>query len=276
MSAPRDDVRRTAVFVLAVLLTVAVLLTLDARHADRPTPLDPARRAAAAVFGPADAVAAGARTGSAGYLSALVRPGRADARIRALEAENARLSAGAAAARDRQAVATQLDALQRGAARSGVRVVAARVVAVGPAQGFERTVSLDAGGTAGIRPDTAVLTAAGLVGRVVAVTPGTTTVLLLCDTRSAVGVRVGSAGTVAVARGTGTCGRTLRVSTLAATAAPPVGTSVRTWGSEGGVPFPPALTVGRTAAVRGDTAVDLDVDLAADLTGLDVVGVVAS
>ena len=55
---------------------------------------------------------------------------------------------------------------------------------------WNQTVILDKGSAAGLACDMAVLAPAGMVGRIVAVTPHTAEVLLLIDTESAIGARI--------------------------------------------------------------------------------------
>ena len=74
----------------------------------------------------------------------------------------------------------------------GYALVPARVVGIGAAQSFSRTVTIDAGTDApACAPDLTVVNADGLVGRVLRVTRTTATVLLIVDAESVVGGRVG-------------------------------------------------------------------------------------
>ena len=54
---------------------------------------------------------------------------------------------------------------------SGFDVVPAQVIAIGAAQSFSRTVTIDKGSSDGISADLTVINADGLVGRVIEVTP---------------------------------------------------------------------------------------------------------
>jgi rod shape-determining protein MreC len=65
----------------------------------------------------------------------------------------------------------------------------ALVIGRGPDK-WNQTVVLDKGSAAGIEPDMPVITLAGMVVRVVAVTPNTAEVLLIIDRQSAVGARI--------------------------------------------------------------------------------------
>ncbi|MDP9452871.1 MAG: rod shape-determining protein MreC [Actinomycetota bacterium] len=78
----------------------------------------------------------------------------------------------------------------------------ARVVST-PISNFEQTIELDRGAGDGVGVDMPVVTGAGLVGRVVGVSGSRSTVLLVTDPASAVGVRLARSGELAVASGEG-------------------------------------------------------------------------
>lgn len=76
--------------------------------------------------------------------------------------------------------------LLRVAGAGRYRTLPAQVIAVGPAQGFAWTVTIDAGELDGLEVDMTVINGAGLVGRVVEVGPRTATVVLLVDATTSV------------------------------------------------------------------------------------------
>src|SRR4051794_6571829 len=78
---------------------------------------------------------------------------------------------------------------------SEIKSVSADVIA-GPATNFVHTVELSKGSNAGIKEGMPVV-AGGLVGRVVQVTPGSSTVTLITDPDFAVAVRLASSGEAA-------------------------------------------------------------------------------
>ncbi len=100
----------------------------------------------------------------------------------------------------------EFDGLTTAATDLGYALVPARVVGLGPSQSFSRTVTIDAGSQAGIRPDMTVLNNDGLVGRVLRVTSTTATVLLIVDADSVVGGRVGQSMEVGFLHGRGVLG----------------------------------------------------------------------
>lgn len=83
-----------------------------------------------------------------------------------------------------------------------VPTVAGRVV-LAPASVFDLTVEVDRGRDAGVAPGMPVVAGGGLVGRVVDVSRTRSTVRLLTDPASSVGVRLTSSGDVGVATGRG-------------------------------------------------------------------------
>ena len=74
---------------------------------------------------------------------------------------------------------------------------------MGPMQSFSRTVTIDAGTSSGVHKDMTVLNNDGLVGRVISATRSTADVLLILDTDSVVGGRLGSNNEIGFLRGRG-------------------------------------------------------------------------
>ena len=166
-----------------------------------------------------------------------------------------------------------------GSRRTGYALVPARVVAMGPAQSFSRTVTIDAGTSSGVRADRTVVDSDGLVGRVVRADRHTATVLLLVDQESVVGGRLGSSMEVGFLRGRGQVGGDARLDLelLDSTASAARGDSLSTWGSKNGAPYVAGIPIGRVKAVyttprqQSTRAV---ITPYVDFTALDLVGVV--
>jgi rod shape-determining protein MreC len=115
----------------------------------------------------------------------------------------------------------------------------------GPVSNFDRTIQINKGANAGIRRGMPVITAAGLVGRVVEVSLNTANVQLITDAGFNIGVKhVGADGDIGVARGQGE-GEPLRVDVgLDATTEIHTGDVFMTSGVDRSL-FPPGLVVGR-------------------------------
>jgi len=227
------------------------------------------RGAGAAALGPLERLA---RSGTSGPLDA---DGPAAGRVR-LGYETPALGRSLEEAR-------RLSALLEAPATRAVRFVPARVVAVGAqgASGPER-ITVDAGSRDGVTKDLTVVSAEGLVGRVVSTGPWTSDVLLVGSADLTVGVRVGRAGTLGSI--TGAAGERPRPAgqlslELVQRGTVGVGDPVTTMGSAGGRPFLPGIRVGTVRAVdaaRGQLSPTAAVAPAVDVTTLDIVGILLS
>ncbi len=266
--------------VLALLLLASfTLITLDARSGDS-SPLDPVRSAVGNVVGPFEnGAAAAARPFS--VVPTFVRSrGELRADVARLKAQNSRLQgelAGAGIERNRVA---ELDGMLASAKGTGYALVPARVVAMGPAQSFSRTVTIDAGTTSGVHPDMTVLNSDGLIGRVLRADRSTATVLLLVDQESVVGGRLGSSMEVGFLRGRGQVGGTARLDLdlVDASASATKGDALVTWGSRNNAPYVPGIPIGRVTDVYStprQQSTQAVITPYVDFTSLDLVGVVA-
>ena len=271
------DPRGTRSLLIALLMACATLITLD--HQAGGVALDPARRALGEVFGPAERAT-----------DAVVRPlteipgwfrGQRSLReqVAGLEAENARLRGELVTTDlDRNRLA-EYDGLTAAAGAAGEALVPARVVGIGPAQSFSRTVTIDAGTRAGIAPDMTVVNGDGLVGRVLRVTSTTATVLLIVDGDSVVGGRIGSSLEAGFLRGRGVLGNDgrLDLELVDDTVVPAKDDVVVTWGSEDGAPYVAGIPVGRVTQVftnLRETSQRAVIEPFVDFSSLDLVGVV--
>ncbi len=276
MTSPNRGRSRTA-FVLLLLASFTVI-TLDARGgAD--SPLEPARAVVGNVIGPVESGAAAAVRPFRSIGGFFHTTGGLRHDVARLEAENAALRgrlATSAMARNR---AAELDGLLRSSRETGYSLVPARVVAMGPAQSFSRTVTIDAGTSSGVRPDMTVLNNDGLVGRVLRADRSTATVLLIADRGSVVGGRLGASMKVGFLRGRGEVGGNARLDLdlVDSSATPARGDVVVTWGSKDGAPYVAGIPVGRVQAVYSSPRQLSKRAVIApfvDFSSLDVVGVV--
>jgi rod shape-determining protein MreC len=155
--------------------------------------------------------------------------------------------------------------------------VTARVVTGSPSN-FEHTIEIDRGTADGVEEDMAVITGAGLVGRIVQAAPHRSVVLLASDPSFKVGVRVAPSQETGLATGTGE-GRPMIIDFgIPKETHVREGDAVTTSGLGGELPslFPQDLPIGRVSSIA--LAPDgleqrLEVDLAADLDSLAFVKV---
>ncbi|MBM9459293.1 rod shape-determining protein MreC [Nocardioides sp. zg-536] len=264
--------------VLAIVLACAALMVVDKAGGDD-SPVAPLRQVAGEVLGPVQAGVATVVRPVADLPSALRTNSSLREEVSTLEADNAALRARLDKAGYDAARAAQLEGLRAVAGDLGYALVPARVIAIGAAQSFSSTVTIDAGSEAGLAPDMTVVAAEGLVGRITSVTRHTATVLLIVDQTSAVGGRIGDNLELGFVRGNGTLGTDdrLEMELTDRNVVPKVGQQVVTWGSEGGAPYVAGVPIGKVTKVYEslrETSYRSVIEPGVDFTALDLVGVV--
>ncbi|ADG88399.1 rod shape-determining protein MreC [Thermobispora bispora] len=225
----------------------------------------------------AGAEPAGRAGGTSAALGGTAALGGSDAGdVRAYELENARLAARLWAARAEHDRAARLAELREAAPYPGL--VPAHVIAVGEGPGRADTVTIDAGTRRGVRPNMAVVSGDGLVGRVIAAGADSATVLLATDVTSGIGARLAGSRHVGIVTGEGMrSGGLLRLRVLDARAPLRVGQRVETLGSRGMRPYPAGVPIGEVIEVEPATdqlTRSALVRPAVRFSALDVVGVV--
>lgn len=255
---------------LLLVLTAITLLTLDERGA---RVVGTVRNAARDAFAPVTSAAESVFDPVGDVFQGIVHYGD-------LEAENARLREQLAARQGEQLQAQdaqrELKALldqQELEYIGDIPTVAARVVATSP-NNFELTIEIDRGTGDGVVKGMPVVSGAGLVGRVVEAGRTRSTVLLLNDPQSSVGVRLASSGDVGVATGQG-LRSPLGVDLIDPATVVPPDEVVVTSGLQQSV-FPPGIPVGRVASATarpGQLQQDVTVVPVVDLRRLTFVKV---
>lgn len=271
--------RRSPGVVLALLvLASATLMVLDVKGgAD--SPVEPMRAAVGTVVGPAETATAAVARPFAALGDALKSNRALREEVATLTARNSELRGQVATEPIDRARLAELEALTGEARRTGYDMVAARVVGMGAAQSFNRTVTLDVGTSSGVRADMTVVNPDGLVGRVVRATRTTSTVLLIVDRSSAVGGRLGANLEIGYLKGRGGIGddALLDLALVDNSVTPSQGDAVVTWGSDNGVPYVAGIPIGEVGEVYStprQSSVRAEIRPFVDFTSLDVVGVV--
>lgn len=263
------DTRRTRIVLVVLLVLSFTLITLDMRGGDS-GPVASLRSFVGSVFGPVQRAVSAVVTPVGEFFSGLGEDERA--RLEELERENADLRLQLRSSEYAQSRAEELDKLLRTAGLGQYPIVPARVIALGPAQGFAWTATIDAGTRDGIALSQTVINGDGLVGRVKTVTASTATVLLAIDPTFSVGARLAGTLELGIASGQGQDPMELQVldpqSPLAA------GDRAVTRASE---TFVPGVPIGEVVTVQGTPGslvriATLDPFVA--FTALDLVGVV--
>lgn len=273
-----DRGRPSRSLVVALVLACAALMVVDKAGGDD-SPVEPVRRVVGEVIGPVQAGVATVVRPVAGIPGAFRSNDSLRAEVDGLEAENAALRTQLDKAGYDDERLADLQGLRAIAGDLGYALVPARVIAIGAAQSFSSTVTLDAGSDAGLRPDLTVVAAEGLVGRITAVTSHTATVLLIIDSSSAVGGRISENSELGFVNGHGTLGDDERLEMELAdrNVVPKVGQPVLTWGSEGGSPYVAGVPIGKVTKVYEslrEASYRSIIEPGVDFTTLDLVGVV--
>ncbi|MFC4503228.1 MULTISPECIES: rod shape-determining protein MreC [Streptomyces] len=268
------DTRESRLLLVLLIAVAFALITVDIRGGED-SPVDGARQAAAAVFGPIEDGLSSAVDPVGDAVSAVRDSGERHDRLAALEKQNAALKAKLGSDDRNRSRLAQLDKMLRIAGEGQYGIKGAEVIAIGAAQGFSWTITIDVGANDGVKRDMTVLNGDGLVGRVTTVGPNTATVLLANDPDFTVGTRMEGNDELGFASGQGD--QPLRVELLNGKADVKKGDRLITFGSQADKPFVPGVPVGVVSRVDpsgGDLTRTLYVTPYVSFTKLDIVGVV--
>ncbi|MFF1835710.1 rod shape-determining protein MreC [Streptomyces sp. NPDC058231] len=268
------DTRESRLLLVLLIAIAFALITVDIRGGEE-SPVDGARRAAATAFGPVENGVAAAVDPVGNAIGAIRASGARHDRIAALEQQNAALKTKLGSDDRNRNRVRELDKMLKKSAAGQYGIKAAEVVAIGAAQGFSWTVTIDAGSHDGIKRDMTVINGDGLVGRVTTVGPDTATVLLANDPDFTVGTRMEKTDELGFATGQGD--RPLSVQFLNGKAKVKKGDRLVTFGSSKGRPFVPGVPVGEVVRVDpsgGGLTRTVYVRPYVGFTRLDIVGIV--
>ncbi len=258
---------------MLLIATAFALITVDMRSQE--SPLDGARQAAAAAFGPVENAVATVIDPVGNAIGAVRESTGRHGRLSALERENAELKAKLGSDDRNRSRLAELEKLLKTAGAGQYGIKGAQVIAIGAAQGFSWTVTIDAGSDDGLRRDMTVINGDGLVGRITTVASSTSTVLLATDPDFTVGTRMEASNELGFATGRGD--RSLSVQLLNGKARVKKGDRLVTFGSSEDRPFVPGVPVGEVSKVdpaTGDLTRTVEVRPYVSFTKLDIVGVV--
>ena len=237
--------------VLGVLLVAALgLITINYQDGSA-SALGGIRRVSGSVFGGIESAASTITSPVTGFFRSSSGSGSNSGRVTALEQQVVRLQAALSHAELSKADYAQLARLLQLSGKGGYRVVAAGVIATG--QGFQQTVTLDAGSSDGVQPQETVLDGQGLVGEVVSVTAQTATVLLATDSSSVVGVRLAPSGDIGWVTGQGKSAagsQLLKLQVIDTGAVLKPGEQLVTSASVKDRPYVPGVPIGVVASVQ--------------------------
>ena len=264
------DTRRTRAILGLLLLTSLTLVVLSLRGGG-----GGARASASGFFAPVENAASAVVRPVRNFLASISTLGTKDQQIADLQKQIDALQQQVNTTEYDRNRAQELNDLLHLAGAGQYKTQFAQVIAIGPAQGFAWTVTIDVGSRQGIKLDQTVINGKGLVGRIVATTSTTATVALLVDATSTVGARVESSMQVGFLNGTGDP-HSLELQLLDPFAPVAVGDRLVSYGIKGGayVPGVPLGTITSVEGTPGQLTRVAKVDPYVDVTSLDVVGVV--
>lgn len=268
MVAYRQTNRRRTLLILLVVSAIT-LMTLDARTSGGGTIRGLARDAVSPLQAGVSAVTSPIGDWFSGFFNAGSLRSENRKLRRELESARGEIERAEVAERENE----RLKGLLEIQAVTQIPSVAATVVG-GPVGSFDWSVQIDRGSDDGIEVGMPVVAGEGLVGRIIATASNRSTVLLVTDPTSGVGVRVQRSGVTGIAEGR--TGRdTLKLAFVEATADVQNGDLIVTSGLQNGR-YPAGITVGRIENfTKRPGALDLDAQIrpAVDLSTLDFVKV---
>lgn len=253
----------------ALLAATATVVTLDFRE-NSGGPIRRIQDFAVSIVAPLqDGMAKIARP-VGDFLSTLAQAGSLKEENSELQAEIDRLEADQRRLPEIERELERLRALTQQTDWASGAKVGARVIGIGPSN-HEWTLFLDRGAADGLKPDMAVVSSEGLVGKVTLVGRRYSTVLMVIDPQHSAGARLTATGETGVLSGVD--GERLRFELIDPQTPVQVGETIVTSGYDRGI-FPPGIPIGRVASVsktRDGLSQSAVVLPFVDFTRLDVV-----
>jgi rod shape-determining protein MreC len=237
-------------FVLAVLVLLSVsLITLDVRGGGKGA-IDHAKAWASDIFDPVRAGVDEATRPVAGFFAGAFEAGSIQADNSTLRSQIGSIEEQLEQEADLKRRITELQNLYDLQFANGIPEVVADVVDLGTSN-FSETIDLDKGTSSGIDVGMPVVSGDGLIGFIIQANDDGSTIQLLSDPSSSVGVTYGSAGATAVVGGQGP-GRPLSVDYVQPRSPVKKGELLSTSGLSNGA-FPPGIPVATVSSFQNAT-----------------------
>jgi rod shape-determining protein MreC len=243
--------QRAPVWLVILLLANLVIMAVDAR--DSVTRQRLLRVWVQALVSPAQSLSSGASGAGTSFVRQIVN-------FRSTANENERLKQELSTTQNelrnaRQAATEneQLKGLLNLKEQTGYDRIAARVIARDSSIWFN-TITIDRGSSSGVALNMPVVTAGGIVGRVIALSPWTAQVMMVTDEKAAAGAivgQLGGSGALGSVRGLGQNGL-MEMRYVSGLEKVEVGDYILTTGQDG--IYPPGLSVGEVVQVKHGTA----------------------
>ena len=245
--------QRAPIWLIGLLVTNLVVMAVDARDADgRQKVLRIWTQTFASPLQNASSKASGATTGFFqqiwNFRSTAIENEQLKERLTSLETE-------LHTARQTAAEAERLRALLNLNQQTNIKSIPARVIARDPSVWFN-TITINCGSSSGVEMNMPVVTAGGIVGRIITVGPWSSQVMLITDEKAGAGAvvgQLGQSGALGSVRGRADLGVGLiEMRYVSGLEKVEVNDYVMTTGQDG--IYPPGLNVGRVIDVKNGTA----------------------
>jgi rod shape-determining protein MreC len=247
----REIRQRAPIWLGILLLTNLVIMAVDAR--DSVTRQRMLRVWVQALASPVQSVSSGASGAGTNFVKQIIN-------FRSTANENEllkqQLSTAQLELRNAQPAAAEnerLKGLLNLKQQTGYDQVTARVIARDSSTWFN-TITINCGSSSGIALNMPVVTAGGIVGRVISLSPWTAQVMMITDEKAAAGAivgQLGASGALGPVRGLGENGL-IEMRYVSGLEKVEVGDYILTTGQDG--IYPPGLTVGEVVDVKPGTA----------------------
>jgi rod shape-determining protein MreC len=262
----REIRQRVPWWLFSLLALNFALMTYDAR--DEATKQRKIRSITQSVTSPIQRGASGFGNWIGGFFGNIGELRRASTENQQLREQVRQMQAELRDTRERAAEAGRLEKLLGLSAKSEYKTVVANVIARDPSMWFN-SVTIDKGRWSGVEVNMPVVTAGGVVGRVISTGPYSAQVMLLTDEKSGAGAIVGQLGqsnALGSIKGLGENGL-LEMRYVSGLEKVQVGDAVTTTGQD--LIYPPGYNVGEVVEVKGGSATQTQVIHIRPGAGLD-------
>ena len=249
----REIRQRAPLWLATLLITNLVVMAVDARDANGEHKI--LRIWTQTLSSPLQSTSSKVSGATSGFFQQIWNFRGTAAENEQLKERLAKVEAELNAARQAEAENERLKALLGLNEQLDIKSVPARVIARDPSIWFN-TVTINRGSTSGVEANMPVVTAGGIVGRVITVSPWASQVMLITDEKAGAGAvvgQLGQSGALGSVRGRADMGvSVIEMRYVSGLEQVEVGDNVLTTGQDG--IYPPSLNIGKVVDVKKGTA----------------------
>lgn len=249
----REIRQRAPLWLVTLLITNLVVMAVDARDANGEHKI--LRIWTQTLSSPLQSTSSKVSGATSGFFQQIWNFRSTAAENEQLKERLAKAESELNAARQAEAENERLKALLGLNEQLNIKSVPARVIARDPSIWFN-TVTINRGSSAGVETNMPVVTAGGIVGRVITVSPWASQVMLITDEKAGAGAvvgQLGQSGALGSVRGRADLGvSVIEMRYVSGLEQVEVGDTVMTTGQDG--IYPPGLNVGKVVDVKKGTA----------------------